>query len=101
MPQSAYKKYRHDIHTGSHTPPPVAAQRDVDISCEKPGQRHVPTFPEIPDIDRLIGTVEVFRQMDSEQFPQADGNVTVAAEVKIQLHGIGNTGNPRLPDGKP
>ena len=48
----------------------------------------MPPPPIFADRAGKIGVVEVFRQGNAEEFPDADGHIAVAGEVKIQLHHI-------------
>src|SRR5699024_4596418 len=82
VPDSAQQENEDEvrIHTGPSLP--VSAERDVYILTEKAAQSDVPPSPEIDDINRLIGGIEVHGDLHTEQPRQAAGHVTVAAEIK-------------------
>src|SRR5574343_1976995 len=45
---------------------PVATERNIEIVTQESGQGHVPTSPEIGDIQRLVGRIEIVGQADIE-----------------------------------
>ena len=57
----------------------------------------MPSAPEISNIFRTIGRVEVSGQTDIKKQPETDCHITVAAEVKINLESISKCS---LPAGK-
>ena len=58
----------------------------------------MPAPPELFNGKGTVGMLKVFSEMESEHPPQTDCHVTVSAEVKINLHGIGNGPKPRAYD---
>jgi len=88
VPQAGERKDDEQVQAGAAQPAAAAAQRDVHIVAEPAGQRDMPPPPVFADRAGEIGVVEVFRQGDTEEFSDADGHITVAGEVKIQLHHI-------------
>ena len=49
----------------------------------------MPAFPEIPDGQRLVGGIEVHGQIDVQHPGKAQRHIAVAAEIKINLEGVG------------
>ena len=72
----------------------AAAQRDEQIIAQPGRQRDVPAPPEVRDVRRQVRHVEVLRQLVAEQVGDADGHVGVAGEVAVDLHGVGEHGQP-------
>lgn len=56
----------------------------------------MPPLPEVDDIKRLVRAVEVDRQDNVEHEADADSHIAVAAEVKIELAGVGERSCPSL-----
>ena len=83
-----------------HVPLPVAAQGDIDIVPEEAAERHVPAPPEIGDVQRLVGRVEVDGQADVEHERRGQGHVGVGGEIEIDLEGIGQARHPRFRAGE-
>ena len=76
-------------------PHPVAPQGDVDIVPEPGGQGDVPPPPEVGDGHRQVGMVKVFQEMETKHAAHADGHVTVAGEVEVDLQSVGHGPQPR------
>ena len=55
MPDAANEKDQENIEIGAQRPLPAAAQREIDIGAEEPGQRDVPALPKIINRERLVG----------------------------------------------
>ena len=56
----------------------------------------MPALPELADVQRLVGRVEVERDFDVEHQAHAGGHVAVAGEVEIELEGIADGDEPGL-----
>src|ERR1700681_575431 len=54
----------------------------------------MPPAPELRDVLRPIGALEVFRDRDAEQPREADRDVGVAAEIEVDLRGVGQHPDP-------
>ena len=52
-----------DVHIRSRLSARIAAERNVDVAAQEAVERHVPAPPEIGDGNRLIGRVEVHRNL--------------------------------------
>lgn len=52
----------------------------------------MPPLPKLSEGKRLVRGIEIHRQVDIHHLPDADGHVTIAAEVKVDLDGIGKAG---------
>ena len=74
----------------------AAAERDVEVVAQPARQRHVPAAPEVLQVARRVGRVEVLREAEAEQQGEADGDVGVAAEVAVDLHRVAPGGEDRL-----
>lgn len=57
-------------------------------------QRDVPTVPELRDVGLCVWRGEVFGEFDSDETRDANGNVGIAAEVEINLEGVGVEDDP-------
>ena len=49
----------------------------------------MPAFPEIPDGQRLVGGIEVHGQIDVQHSGKSQRHIAVAAEIEIDLEGVG------------
>lgn len=67
VPDARHQEDDEDIDVCPHFPFAVPAERDVDIRRQKMRQCDMPAAPEILDVARLIGRIEVQRQADVEQ----------------------------------
>src|SRR5216110_1355787 len=56
----------------------------------------MPAAPELADIDRLIGRIEVERQPHAEQARQSDRHVGVAGKIEIDLQRVGERRRPTV-----
>ena len=83
MPQAAEKIDDHNIDTSPDSPFPAAAQRNVQIPGKKTGQCHMPPFPELYQMMRLIRREKIHRQLNPEHQSDPSGHITVTAEIKI------------------
>src|SRR5207342_297096 len=78
----------------------VAAEWDVKVIAQEPGERDVPAPPEVGDVPCLIGRVEIHGQADAEETREADGHVRVTGEIKVELQRVGQHAKPRLSQAK-
>jgi hypothetical protein len=78
----------------------VAAERDVEVAQQEARQRDVPAAPEVDDVDRLVGAVEVDRQAHVHHQGEADRHVGVAREIEVKLEGVGERPTPGLEQGE-
>ena len=67
----------------------VAPQRDIEVVLQPAGERHMPPAPKLLRVLRLVGRVEVPRQVEAHQHRHADGYIRVAGEVGIHLQRVG------------
>src|SRR5579864_3852574 len=54
----------------------------------------MPTAPELDDIGRLVGRVEVHRKADAEAARRADRHVGIAGKIKVKLTRVGERSTP-------
>ena len=59
----------------------------------------MPAVPELLQVGRLIGAVEVGGEREAEEEGRADGDVGVAGEVAVDLDGVAVDGGERLDAG--
>ena len=95
VPQTADEEYKYYIDVGPQLSLPAAAQRNVNIPCQKTGQGFVPAIPEILDIQGFVGRVKVSRKIDIHHFSDAQSHIAVATEIQVDLQGVGQHGNQR------
>ncbi len=86
----------HDVAQRPQLGPGVAPQRDVEVVAQPAGQGHMPAPPEILQGTGRVRGVEVDGKPDPEEQRQADGDVGVAAEIAVDLHGVAPGGEQRL-----
>ena len=89
VPETTDKKYKEHIHIGSDFSFSVTPQRYIYIFGKKAGQCHVPSFPKFSNGTGFIGRIKVLRQVDIHHFSKPHCHITITAEVKINLNGIG------------
>ena len=68
--------------------PLLPPEGDVEVVAQPSGQRDVPAAPEVLQVARGVGRVEVDGEPDAEQEGEPDGDVGVPAEVAVDLHGV-------------
>ena len=66
----------------------VATKGNVEVGLEPAREGDVPAFPEPGATGGLVGRVEVGRKMETHEERKADGYVSIAREVGIDLEGI-------------
>lgn len=71
-----------------------AQNRCIEVGSDEIGQGHVPALPEVDHAGRAVGAIEVDRQLDIEHPADADRHVAIAAEIEVELEGIGEAGHP-------
>ena len=54
----------------------------------------MPAAPEIPHGGGSIGEIEVFRETEAQDLTHADGHVGITGEIKIDLEGVAQDGEP-------
>lgn len=101
MPQSRQHPHRQQIENLTAPGTAVAAQGDVHIVPEPEGERHVPAAPELRSRLGNIRIVEVFRQAEAENPPQANGHIRIAGEIKVELESVGDAAQPGQGHGQP
>ena len=92
MPNSACQIDDHNMQIRAHISFAIAAQRNVNIFCKKTCQRFMPAVPEFSNGEGFIGRVKIDRQINIHHLPDANGHIAIAAEIKINLNGVGQTG---------
>ena len=73
---------------------PVAAQRNVYIFPEPGAQGNMPSSPEVRNTFGNVRIIEVPDKFKAQHFTKTYSHVRVTAEVKVDLHGIGQTADP-------
>ena len=73
---------------------PVASKRNVDIFPEPGTQGDMPSSPEVGNTLGNIGIIEVSHKFKAKHLSEAYCHIGVAAEVKIDLHGVSQTADP-------
>ena len=89
MPQAAAQEHDHDIDAGSCRALSTAAKGDVQIPGKEAGQGFVPALPEFRNGQGAVGLVKVGGKFKIHHFSQSHCHVAVAAEVEINLEGVG------------
>ena len=54
----------------------------------------MPAIPELGQVGFGIGRGEIFGKLDADQSCRPNGNIRVAAEIKIDLEGVGIQDDP-------
>ena len=96
VPQTAQHHGDHDVAHGARLAAGTAPERDVEVVAQPARERHVPAAPELLQVARRVGRVEVLGEPEAEQQGEADGDVRVAAEVAVDLHGVAPRGEDRF-----
>src|SRR5216684_1236620 len=94
VPKSAQEHDHSKVQVGAARSFLVAAERDVEVVAEPGGKRNVPAAPKVCDAFGEIGAGEVFRNFEAEHATEPDSHVGVAAEVEIDLEGVGGDAKP-------
>jgi hypothetical protein len=67
----------------------AAAERNIKIIAKPAGQRHVPAAPELAQVERAIGYVEIDGQGEAEHQADTDCHVRVGEKVEENLQSEG------------
>ena len=94
VPESAQYEGCHEVQVDPRRGATIAAERDIEVIAQVAAERHMPPAPEILDVQRLVGRIEIDRQPDVEQERSPDRHVTIAAEIEIELERVGEAGRP-------
>ena len=79
-----------------------AEDRHIEqIITEEGAERNMPALPEFRNRLAGKGMTEVFVKMKAEHAAEADRNIGIAAEIKVDVQGIGNHGIPCTEHGEP
>src|SRR6187402_3060376 len=92
VPKATQEHGEDQVQVAAQASVAVSAQRYIEVVPKKTRQRHVPTTPEVADVARLVGRIEVQRQLNAEHARQADRHVRVAGEIEVQLQRVGQRG---------
>ena len=99
MPQAAQQHGQEQVAVGVEGAFAVAAQGDVQVVAQPGRQADVPAPPELGDRLADVGLLEVLHEAEAHHQAQADGHVAVAAEVEVQLCGVGQGAEPGIARG--
>ena len=95
VPQARQRPDDQDIHKLARPAAARSAQRNIHIVAEPRAQRHMPAPPELRNGAGNIGIIEVFREREAENVPQADGHVRIAGKIEENLKRVGQRAHPR------
>ncbi len=87
QPHDAEGEKEADVGGGVLVLEPLALRRreqetHVDVVAKPKRQRDVPAVPEVADIRREEGLVEILRRVNAEQVADGNGEGTVAREIE-------------------
>lgn len=74
----------------------VTSEGDIEVGFEPSGKGHMPPAPELLRVLRLVGRVEVLREVEAHEQSDSDGDVGVSGEVGIDLKRVGKEGEEVL-----
>ena len=94
MPEAAEEKDEEQIQECPDCSLSAAAERDVEVVAEPARQGDMPSPPEFADRAGDIRVVEVFREMKTKESAYANGHVRIAGEIKVDLQGVAERGQP-------
>ena len=94
MPQTWEEEHNPEVEVSASLAFTVATERNIKIVHHPAAEGDVPAFPELRHALADIRVVEVFGELEAYHAPDADGHVTVAWEVEIDLHGVGKDAQP-------
>src|SRR5699024_5824159 len=72
----------------------AAAQGNIDVVPEPGAEGDMPAPPELGDAPGDIGVVEIDHKVKAQHGAQAPGHIGVAAEVDVDLQGVGQNAAP-------
>ena len=101
VPQAAEQHRDHEVDVRPALTATAAAEGDVQVVAEPSRQRDVPSAPELLDRASGVRPVEVDRELEPQELRDADGDVGVAAEVAVDLHGVGDEADDGVDRGAP
>src|SRR5580698_7590245 len=87
VPQPAYGKGYEQVEVEPRRAHAIAAERNVDIVAEPGGERDVPALPELAIALREVRMIEVGHELKAHNPGASDGDVGVAGEIGVDLHG--------------
>ncbi len=87
MPNASSKHGEKQVATSPDHAATTAAKWNVEVITEPSGERDVPSVPEVSEVTAAIGEEEVLAQTDSENGCNANADIAIATEVKVNLHG--------------
>ena len=61
----------------------------------------MPAFPKFNDVGRLVGRIEVHRQLHAKHMSNAPPHIAIAAEIEVQLQRIKQHHQPGIRAGQP
>ena len=94
VPEAADDHDGHEVEVGAGGAEAVATEGDVEVVAEEGGEGDVPAAPELGDGGGFVGGVEVFDEVEAEEFGEADGHVGVGGEVEVDLEGVSEDAGP-------
>ena len=86
VPQAADQKGEQQVAVFLRSGAAAAAQRDINIIPQPAGEADMPPRPDILDRIRKEGLAEVFGQRQTQHLTDAENNVRIAGEIRIELH---------------
>src|ERR1019366_5956562 len=90
VPEAAERERNEGVQAPPGPALPAAAERDVDVVADPEAERDVPADPEILQVARRIGPVEVLRKADAEYPGAADRDVAVAPGIPARQSAAGS-----------
>ena len=87
VPKARNEKDDKDVKKLTGLAASVSAEGNIEIVAEPGGKGDVPARPELLDGGCRLGVIEVFHKTNAHNSRAADGNIGVAGEVAINLHG--------------
>ena len=81
VPQSDQAKSDEPVENPPKDAPSVPPERNVDIVAHPAAERDMPPLPEVPDVSRKIGPVEIFRQTDPQKARRADRDIGITRKI--------------------
>ena len=82
MPETGKEPYDKEVEILVFS---VAAKGNIDIVAEESAKGHMPSSPEFRRGTGDIRIVEVFEEMETENFSKADGHIGITGEIVINL----------------
>jgi hypothetical protein len=98
MPEAAEQHRQHQVAPGEPFRTAISTERDVEIVPQPGAERNVPASPEIGNVRREVGKIEVDRELVAQQARARYGHVGVSAEIAVDLHRVKEHADPRAVD---